>query len=202
MDFIPELPSSSGFDNILVIVDKLTKYTIFIPTTYCLHSEVKTAKLFFNHVISKFSMPQQVITDARWKGGFWKEICKRMGMIRFLTMACHPQADGQTKVLNQSLEISLCAHVGPSRNDWVNYLDALALSYNTTPHTATRFAPMDLLRGYTPTTRSTLVHHPEGITRPATGLGSHNLGNICNKDETSLHPAALEMSEAFHTTRH
>jgi len=33
MDFIPELPLSNGFDNILVIMDKLTKYAIFIPTT-------------------------------------------------------------------------------------------------------------------------------------------------------------------------
>ena len=49
--------------------------------------------------------------DARWKGEFWKEICKRMGMVRSLTMAYHPQADGQTKVLNKSLEILLHAYV-------------------------------------------------------------------------------------------
>jgi Integrase zinc binding domain len=39
MDFILELPSSSGFDNILVIVDKLTKYAIFIPTTTSNHRQ-------------------------------------------------------------------------------------------------------------------------------------------------------------------
>ena len=33
MDFIPELPTLNGFDNIFVIVDKLTKYAIIIPTT-------------------------------------------------------------------------------------------------------------------------------------------------------------------------
>ena len=142
MDFIPELPSSSGFDNILVIVDKLTKYTIFIPTTVSI-IEIETAELFFHHIISKFSIPRQVIMDrdTRWKGEFWKEICKKMGMVRSLTTAYHPQANGQTKVLNQSLEISLRAYIGPSKNDWVNYLDVLALSYNTTPHTATGFAP-------------------------------------------------------------
>ena len=162
MDFILELPSSSGFDNILVIVDKLTKYTIFIPTTISI-TEVETAKLFFHHIISKFGIPQQVITDrdARWKGEFWKEICKRMGMIRSLTTAYHPQAYGHMGVLNQSLEIFLYAYVSPSRNVLVNYLGALALSYNTTPHTATGFAPAYLLRGYIPTMGSTLVHHPE-----------------------------------------
>ena len=83
MDFILELPS--GFDNILVIVDKLTKYAIFILTTISV-TEIETAELFFHHIISKFSIPQQVITDrdARWKGEFWKEICKKMGMIRCL----------------------------------------------------------------------------------------------------------------------
>ena len=70
------------------------------------------------------------------------------------------------------------------------------------PHTATGFAPTYLLRGYIPTTGSTLVHHHKGITRPATGSGSHNLGNVSNNDEMSLHPAALEMLEAFHAARH
>ena len=84
-----------------------------------------------------------------------------MGMVRSLTTAYHPQADGQTEALNQSLEISLCTYIGPSRNDWVNYLDALVLSYNTTPHMATQFAPAYLLRGYILNTRSTLVHCPK-----------------------------------------
>ena len=39
---------------------------------------------------------------------------------------------------------------------------------------ATRFSPVYLLRGYIPTTGSTLVHHPEGIARLATESGSHN----------------------------
>jgi hypothetical protein len=203
MDFISKLPLSSKFDNILVIVDKLTEYTIFIPTTISV-TEVETAKLFFHHFISKFGIPRQAIMDrdARWKGEFWKEICKRMGVVRSLTTAYHPQADDQTEVLNQCLEIFLCGYVGLSRNDWVNHLNALALSYNTTPHTAIGFAPAYLLRGYILTTRSTLVHHPEGIARPATGMGSHNVRDLSNIDEKTLHPAALEMSEAFHATRY
>ena len=56
MDFIPELPLPSGFDNILVIVDKLTKYAIFIPTTVFV-TEIETAELFFHHIISKFGIP-------------------------------------------------------------------------------------------------------------------------------------------------
>ena len=203
MDFIPELPLASGFNNILVIMDKLTKYTIFIPTTITV-TEVETAELFFYHIIFKFGVPQQVITDrdARWRGEFWREICKRMGMIRSLTMAHHPQADGQTNVLNQSQEISLHAYISPSRDDWASHLNTLELSYNTTPHTATRFSPMYLLRGYILTTRSTLVHHPEGIAGPTTGMDSHNLRDHSNNDVVSLHLATLKMLEAFSATHH
>ena len=174
-----------------------------MPTTVSI-TKVKTAELFFHHIISKFGIPRQVIMDRdiRWKGEFCEEICKRIGMIRSLITAYHPQADGQTEVLNQSLEILLHGYVGSSRNNWVNYFDALALSYNTTPYMATRFAPVYLLRGYIPTTGSTLVHHPEGIVRPATKSNSHSLGNLGNTNKTSPHPAALEMSEAFHAACH
>jgi hypothetical protein len=53
MDFIPELPLSDGFDNIFIIVDKLTKYAVFIPTTTTI-GEKDTTELFFHHIISKF----------------------------------------------------------------------------------------------------------------------------------------------------
>jgi hypothetical protein len=67
MDFIPKLPECEGYDNILVIVDKLTKYTIFILTTTAI-TERETAKLFFQHVISQYGIPRQIISnrDTQW----------------------------------------------------------------------------------------------------------------------------------------
>ena len=62
INFIPELHECEGYDNVLVIVDKLTKYTIFIPTTTRI-TKKGTAELFFQHVISQYGIPQQVFTD-------------------------------------------------------------------------------------------------------------------------------------------
>ena len=190
MDFIPELPVSNGFDNVLVIVDKLTKYAIFIPTTVKIN-EIDSARLFFKHVITKFGIPRQIISDrdTRWRGDFWKEICRLMGMKRSLTTSYHPQADGQTEVMNQALEISIRAYVGPERDDWSDLLDVLALSYNSSPHTATGFAPAYLLRGYHPITGSTLLGSPEAIER-----------SDVHEDRTEhevLDERALHMTEAF-----
>jgi len=167
MDFIPELSESNGYDNILVIIDKLTKYGIFIPCHTTI-DEKDTAKLFFKHIISKFGIPRQVISDrdTRWKNDFWKQICESMGMKRSLTTSYHPQADGQTEILNQTLEIALRCFTGPSRDDWDTHLDGFTLAYNSTPHTATGFSPAYLLRGYHPITSSTLIANNDSIERP------------------------------------
>jgi hypothetical protein len=52
MDFIPELPlTESGHNNILVVVDKLTKFALFIPTVTTIN-EQECAKLIFDHVFT------------------------------------------------------------------------------------------------------------------------------------------------------
>jgi len=103
---------------------------------------------------------------------FWKEICDKMGMTRSLTTPYHPQANGKIEVLNQSLEISLQAYVEPSRDDWASYLDVLVLLYNSTPHTATGYAPAYLLQGYTPITTSTILHSLDSIDGHKRNSGS------------------------------
>ena len=206
MDFIPELPECEGYDNILVIVDKLTKYAIFIPTTTTI-TEKGTAELFFQHVISQYGIPRQVITDrdVRWRGEFWKEICNSMGMQRALTTAYHPQADGQTEVMNQSLEISLRAYIGPKRDNWVGSLNGLALSYNSSPHTATGFSPAYLLRGYVPITGSSLLHSPNSIPRVSNishSFEPYHEGITPEKpNNTTLRPEASEMVDLFKAER-
>ena len=52
MDFIEQLPSSSGFTTILVIIDRLSKQAIFIPTHNTITSP-ELAQLFLLHVFAK-----------------------------------------------------------------------------------------------------------------------------------------------------
>ena len=189
MDFIPELPLSDGYDNVLVIVDKLTKYGIFIPCHTSI-TEKETAQLVFKHIICEYGIPRQIISDrdVRWRGDFWKETCRLLGTERALTTSYHPQADGQTEVLNQGLEIALRAYVGPTRDDWVGLLPALALSYNTSPHSSTGFQPAFLLRGYLPTTSSTFITDPGQDPRSKDNLDS-------------LHPDATHLVSELQAAR-
>ena len=59
MDFIEKLPMSNGSDTILVIIDHLTKQSIFILTVNTITSPM-LAKLFVLHVFSKHGVPSHI----------------------------------------------------------------------------------------------------------------------------------------------
>lgn len=56
MDFIETLPKSTGYNAILVIIDHLTKQSIFIPCNDTITS-AELARLFVLHVFSKHGVP-------------------------------------------------------------------------------------------------------------------------------------------------
>ena len=64
-----------------------------------------------------------------------------MGSSRAQTTACYPQADGQTEILNQTIDVTIPAFININCNNWSPLLLYLAFAYNSTPHTATKFPP-------------------------------------------------------------
>src|SRR5882672_1201460 len=62
MDFIEKLPPSSGYTLILVIVDHLSKQSLFILTHYTIMSQ-QLAQLFILHVFSKHGVPSHITSD-------------------------------------------------------------------------------------------------------------------------------------------
>jgi len=62
MDFIEKLPPSSGYTSILVIVDHLSKQSLFIPTHDTITSP-QLAQLFILHVFSKHGVPSDVTSN-------------------------------------------------------------------------------------------------------------------------------------------
>ena len=54
-----------------------------------------------------------------------------MGVQHKLSMAYHPQTDGQTEQLNQTLEQYLQNYVNYQQENWVELLPVVQLAYNT-----------------------------------------------------------------------
>src|SRR6202040_709813 len=108
IDFIEHLPLSSGYTSILVVVDRLTKQAIFIPTHDTITSQ-ELAQLFVIHVFSKHGIPSPVTSDrsVEFVSHFFRSLGKALNMKLHFTSSYHPKGDGQTEHTNQTLEHSL-----------------------------------------------------------------------------------------------
>src|ERR1700709_1439623 len=98
MDFIKQLPDSAGFTTILVVIDRLSKQGIFIPT-YDTITSPELAKLFLLHVFSKHGVPAHVTSDrgTEFILHFFRSLGKALDIHLHFTSGHHPEGDGQTE---------------------------------------------------------------------------------------------------------
>jgi len=124
MDFITELPISDECDQLWVIIDRFTKMAHFVP----LRKEGKTAAdlaiMFAREVWKYHGLPTDIVSDrnSRFTSETWKEFLRLMEIWPRMSMAFHPQTDGQTERLNQTIEAYLRAFVSKEQDDWVRLL--------------------------------------------------------------------------------
>jgi hypothetical protein len=146
LDFITGLPPSHGYTTILVVVDRFSKGAHFsaLPTTYTAH---KVAQLFLDTICKHHGMPRSLVSDRDpvFISKFWRELFKLSGTQLRMSTAYHPETDGQTEVLNRSLEQYLRAFVHHKPSLWFTYLALAEWSYNTTKHSATGYSPFHVV---------------------------------------------------------
>ena len=102
MDFITGLPMTvRQHDSIMVVVDKFTKASHFIPvkSTYKADS---IAKIFMKDIFRLCGLPKEIIfeRDTKFTSNFWKILFAYLGTKLNYSTAYHPKTDGQTKRVN------------------------------------------------------------------------------------------------------
>ena len=65
-------------------------------------------------------------------------------------MAYHPETDGQTEHLNQTLEQYIQMFTNYLQDDWKHQLPIAEFTYNNTPHSATGVSPFFENKGFHP----------------------------------------------------
>jgi len=151
MDFIEQLPSSTGFTAILVVVDWLSKQAIFIPTHDTITSP-ELAKLFLLHVFSKHGVPAHVTSDrgTEFVSHFFWSLGKALDMCLHFTSSYHPEGDGQTEHSNQTLEQYLWIYCNYQQDNWADILPLAEFVYNNAPSATTGVSPFFANKGYHP----------------------------------------------------
>ncbi|PRP72842.1 retrotransposable element protein, partial [Planoprotostelium fungivorum] len=165
IDFMVELPECQGFNAIMVVVDRFTKMSHFIPCKNTITSE-EAAWLYIDRVFRLHGIPEKIVSDrgTQFTAEFWTSFWKQMGTKHSMSTAYHPQSDGQTERVNSVLNQYLRVYCSYLQDDWVPLLATAEFAYNNSVHTST---------GVTPFFANQRLH-------PNTGRGSRSVSDDPN----------------------
>ena len=158
-DLVTDLPESDGFTAIAVFVDKVTKMVHFAACTKEV-TAMEYAKLFVDNVFRLHGLPEVIISDRdpRFTGKFWRALFDLLGTdLRFST-AFHPQTDGQSERMIQTLENFLRPYVERRPQTWSQHLALAEFAANNAVNVATGYSPFFLNHGDHPLLPSVLMH--------------------------------------------
>ena len=94
-----------------------------IPTSVGIISK-EVAELYKNNIWKLHRIPRKIISDKglQFASKFMGELCKCLEIQRVLSMAYHPQTDGQTEQMNQEIKAFLQHYVNYKQDDWANWI--------------------------------------------------------------------------------
>jgi hypothetical protein len=150
-DFITDLPVSNGKDSILVFVDRMTKMSHFIP---CLKttSAPEFAHLFVSYIVKLHGLPDSIVSDrgSIFTSHFWSMLATILKIDPRKSTAFHPQTDGQTERMNQTLETYLRIFCNHEQDDWFDLLPLAEFAYNNASQESTQMSPFYANYGFHP----------------------------------------------------
>ena len=162
MDFVLGLPRTKrGRDSIFVVVDRFSKMAHFIP---CHKSDDAShiAELFFREIVRLHGVPRTIVSDrdTKFLSYFWKTLWGKLGTKLLFSTTCHPQTDGQTKVVNHTQSILLRAVLKKNLKLWEESLPHVECAYNRAVHSTTKFCSFEIVYGFKPTAPIDLLPLP------------------------------------------
>lgn len=111
--------------------------------------------------------PSTIISDRDriFMSLFWRELFKLQGTSLRRSTAYHPQTDGQTEVINKTMECYLRFIVNGQPRTWSTWLPWAEYCYNTSVHASTKYSLFQELYGQEP---PHLLRFKQGSTAVAT----------------------------------
>ncbi|XP_052627007.1 uncharacterized protein LOC128133560 [Lactuca sativa] len=123
---------------------------------------VNVAQLFFRDVYRLHGLPSSIVSDreTRFLSHFWRSRWKMVNTHLNFSSAYHPQTDGQTEVVNQSLGNILRCLVGDHVKTWDQKLCQAEFAHNHAINRSTGYSPFQVVYSVQPRGQLDLMSLP------------------------------------------
>ena len=121
MDFIEGLPKVGSKSVILTVVNRFSKYAHFIAPGHP-YTALSVARAFFDGIVRLHGFPTSIVSDRDpvFTNHVWRDLFKMAGVALRMSMAFHPQTDGQSEVVNKVIAMYLRCVTGDRPRAWVD----------------------------------------------------------------------------------
>lgn len=151
LDFVDRLPSSEGKTKVLVVMDRLSKYSHFIAIKHS-YTATQVAQIVSSNVFKLHGLPRTMVCDRDpiFVSKYWKELFRLQGTSFNFSSSYHPQTDGPTEVTNHSLEMYLRCLASDNQKEWNRWPPWAEYCYNTSLHSSIKTTPFQAVYGWEP----------------------------------------------------
>lgn len=140
------LPKCKGYQDVLVIVDKFSRWVEAFPTKK--GTAAFTAKVLVRDVIPRWGIPTSIDSDlgTHFTGQVCQEVCRLLEIQWHFHCPGHPQSSGMTERVNRTLKTRL-AKYGTTGLTWVDVLPLVLCSIRSSANKETELSPFEVITG-------------------------------------------------------
>ena len=147
LDFTKVDPSKGGKENVLVMTDAFTKFSVAVTTNN--QQALTVAKALVERWFHVYGIPSRIHSDQgkSFDNKIIDALCKMYGVKRTMTSPYNPRGNSQCERFNRTMFGLLKTLTKEQKGDWPAHLPALTFTYNVTPHSTTGYQPYELMFG-------------------------------------------------------
>ena len=148
LDFTKIDPSRAGKENVLIMTDAFSKFSVTVVTPN--QRALTVAKVLVDKWFHVYGVPSCIHSDQGklFDNDIIWSLCKMYGVEQSLTCPYNLWGNAQCERFNRTLFDLLRTLSKEQKANWPVYIPSLVFAYNATPHSTTGFQPYQLMFGH------------------------------------------------------